>query len=494
MPIWSDPSTSKFYVTVGTSAADFITNGTNDDVEIQAAIDQVGRAGGGTVLLRTGTYTLNTTVNVLYSNVRITGEGWSAIVTLADNIAATVGSLAPVFRVGDGGTTTVSNIVFDNFQISGNKSNQTVGTYGIYMNKLVHDSAVHDMYIHDLRGKMIYNDGLLGNRNMRNQIKNNLLIDCSTGNNADDYDCIDNQNNDLTQVIGNICITPGDDGIDMGTGDHCKIIGNTVFGNSTATGIGSGIETDTCSNLVIADNNIYKATDYAIRCESQTAVQITGNNIYLAQMIGIELIAAKNCSVECNTIRRSSQSSNGAFSAIKLNTTGGVHSTNNKIAHNMIMEDGSNKAKYGIEEVDSNQNNNIITDNTLSGTFGTAPVLRNGSNSTFRRNEGSNGEGYYSPGNITGSVTFDRVNGESQTYTMTGNVTATYSNGVQPGDILRQTFIQDGTGSRTLTFPSNFKKAGGSLTLSTGASAVDTITAMWDGTNWREIGRVLNQS
>lgn len=62
------------------------------------------------------------------------------------------------------------------------------------------------------------------------------------------------------------------------------------------------------------------------------------------------------------------------------------------------------------------------------------------------------------------------------------------------GDKLRLILTQDATGSRTATWPSNFKKAGGTLTLSTGANAVDVIGMEWDGTYWRETSRSLNLS
>ena len=44
------------------------------------------------------------------------------------------------------------------------------------------------------------------------------------------------------------------------------------------------------------------------------------------------------------------------------------------------------------------------------------------------------------------------------------------------------------------SWPANFKKAGGTLTLSAGASAVDVIKMRWEGTNWREVSRALNLS
>lgn len=43
---------------------------------------------------------------------------------------------------------------------------------------------------------------------------------------------------------------------------------------------------------------------------------------------------------------------------------------------------------------------------------------------------------------------------------------------------------QDGTGSRTLTLPAGSKKEGGTLALSTAASAVDVLSFVYDGTSY----------
>lgn len=97
-------------------------------------------------------------------------------------------------------------------------------------------------------------------------------------------------------------------------------------------------------------------------------------------------------------------------------------------------------------------------------------------------------------GNVTGAITVNVASGNVVTATLTGNITPTLTAGEFAGQDMTLMLTQDGTGSRTVTWPSNFKKAGGTLTLSTGAGAVDLIRMKYDGTNWREIGRSLNQS
>lgn len=61
-------------VTVGASGTNYITDGTNDEVEIQQAINFVNVNGGGTVILSDGTYNIQTTRIVAKSDVILRGS------------------------------------------------------------------------------------------------------------------------------------------------------------------------------------------------------------------------------------------------------------------------------------------------------------------------------------------------------------------------------------------------------------------------------------
>lgn len=131
---------------------------------------------------------------------------------------------------------------------------------------------------------------------------------------------------------------------------------------------------------------------------------------------------------------------------------------------------------------------------TSSGSYGALSLPSSGSVNYCSNNVGLNPLFLYAQGNVTGATTFNRANGQQITATLTGNITVTLTAGQIPGDELVLELTQDATGSRTVTWPANFKKAGGSLTLSTAAGAVDVIKAAWDGTNWVEVSRALNVS
>lgn len=91
-------------------------------------------------------------------------------------------------------------------------------------------------------------------------------------------------------------------------------------------------------------------------------------------------------------------------------------------------------------------------------------------------------------GNITGATTANLANGNMQYGTLTGNVTFTFSgatNGSECEMVLSLT--QDGTGSRTITWPAAVKWAGGvAPTISTAASANDQFVFRTrdGGTTW----------
>lgn len=93
------------------------------------------------------------------------------------------------------------------------------------------------------------------------------------------------------------------------------------------------------------------------------------------------------------------------------------------------------------------------------------------------------GGDYWSPtvaaGSSGTSKTLDWRDGNTQLLTLTGNCTLTLSN---PQDGARYLIClkQDGTGSRTVTWPSSVKwPAGAAPTLTTGAGLVDVIALVW---------------
>jgi len=64
--------------------ADYVCDGTADEVEIQAAIDAVGNI-GGKILLLEGTYNIQSTDIVMDANITLAGCGWQTIINFGGN-------------------------------------------------------------------------------------------------------------------------------------------------------------------------------------------------------------------------------------------------------------------------------------------------------------------------------------------------------------------------------------------------------------------------
>ena len=90
---------------------------------------------------------------------------------------------------------------------------------------------------------------------------------------------------------------------------------------------------------------------------------------------------------------------------------------------------------------------------------------------------------------VTGTVGIDLNNGNVHSITLTGNATLTFDNPVATGDSSSFTLIvkQDGTGSRTITFPGSVAWAAATApTLTTTANRFDVLafTTVDGGTRW----------
>src|SRR3990172_3058090 len=107
--------------------ADYLCDGTDDDVQIQAAVNALP-AVSGKVLLTEGTFSISTPISVLKHNVTIEGQG------PATDIQAAAGAEGiDILRLGDGGVTTYANLRVANLRVSA--AAQKTANTGIKINK-----------------------------------------------------------------------------------------------------------------------------------------------------------------------------------------------------------------------------------------------------------------------------------------------------------------------------------------------------------------------
>ena len=93
------------------------------------------------------------------------------------------------------------------------------------------------------------------------------------------------------------------------------------------------------------------------------------------------------------------------------------------------------------------------------------------------------------------SISWDASANQVTSVTITDNRTMSAPTNLVDGAVYLLMIIQDGTGSRTMSFNAVFKFTGGTApTLTTTAAAKDILVFYSDGTNMYEIGRSLNVS
>ncbi len=92
------------------------------------------------------------------------------------------------------------------------------------------------------------------------------------------------------------------------------------------------------------------------------------------------------------------------------------------------------------------------------------------------------------------TITWNVKDGRSSVVTLGGNRTLGNPTNLHTGRNYVLIVKQDGTGSRTITWPTTPAPLfpGGAPTLSTGANAVDIFDFFYDGTNLIQVGRALN--
>ncbi len=505
-PITASTAVPGMYI-VGTtgSGADYITDGTADEVQINQAITAANGDGGGTVLILPGTY--NAAANItLKSGVNLIGCGYGTLIYLD------TASIKPA--------ASASNIVLSNFRVDGTNNDYSVDSMSLEIRNCS-DLTIDRVWCTNSYGFSIFVTADSSNTTERVRVNNCYFY--SIGN-QDTFG--GGPANSTGAIVKDIIITnnyiikditstsTNKNGWDMVAVTGLTFTGNTVYGH-----VNSGFEQDYPNQQIYANNRVYKpigagATDFAELAidtfgnggsPSPYAIIIEGNyveggRIRLSGKSGVLLVHAN---VNGNMVYSDAGASNqhgifleyafyinihgnnlegdGGDDGIRIDANSGAINATGNIIHAF---------SNGINDISANLTNNFSDNEIFNCTVGIAgsPL------GTVHNNIGANPVKRHAQGNVTGATTFNRINGDEITATLTGSITVTLTAATAVNDELTLVLTQDGTGGRTVTWPSNFKKAGGTLTLSTAASAVDVIKMKYDGSNWREVSRALNQS
>lgn len=243
-----------------TSKADYYTDGTDDQVQIQAAIDSLG-SGGGKILLKQGTYSLGAGLTFALSNLIFEGEGPTSRINF--NSAST-----PIaFKMAD--TSQRSNNRFKNFRIS---QQGTAGTGVAFEFSYFAQSLFENITTDGSNGGFLGNaGGTLYNR-FYNCTANVSGVGsygyktATTSNECAFYSCRTIGTSDTTGFIVaahstkmiDFCAEGISIGIDLqASGDDCTIVAPYLELNATNIKIAADVEATTVLGGVIIDGTTY---------------------------------------------------------------------------------------------------------------------------------------------------------------------------------------------------------------------------------------------
>jgi len=146
---------------------------------------------------------------------------------------------------------------------------------------------------------------------------------------------------------------------------------------------------------------------------------------------------------------------------------------------------GSFTGAVGEVTVDSDKDTVVVHDGSQAGGFAVAN-LKTAQEFTATQNFNAT---TLSDGS---TVAWDASANQVTSVTLGGNRTLGAASNQIDGGVYVISVIQDGTGSRTLAFNSNYKFVGGAApTVSTSANARDVLVFVSNGTNMFEIGRAI---
>lgn len=373
----------------------FNATGEQDNKIINEAIDVVGKAGGGRVLLRPGTYHIFDNVKTTYDNLTVMGTGWKTILKLADNVKMEgAGLLRSRFldnRSNDN-KDYFTNQHFIHLVLDGNKANGTffvnsVGNYGTYVDSSIEDVRAHDFPRYGLDPhESLFEELPFGSKKMSTPSNHFLIKDSLIDHNGQDGIVFENTID--STIVNNIVDSNHRHGINIVTESVRNQIKSNIISNNGANGLtiqpGQDIEKESNDNQV-EENTITGNQKNGLHIYRSKNTKIIKNTIDENGYYGIHLRASTNSEVIENSLNDNARASVNMFSGINLSGDETVFATYNLIAKNSLRASSLNTYKFGIVEHDAMNDFNQVIGNRFQSIK--KPVRMKGPHSVAKDNE-----------------------------------------------------------------------------------------------------------
>jgi len=394
--------TARFVVGTSTSRwtekdCNYLCDGTNDQEEINRAIQDLP-ASGGEIIILDGTYNIAAKINVNKNNVSIKGNGNSTILKRMWDSSSEEGVIT---------LNSVEGCRVQNLQIDGNKANCTSSNnYGIYLYSSNNNTITGNICKNAQIGISLYsssNENTITGNTCNNNSDNGIhLYSSSNENTITGNTCNNNAINGVflfsssnNTVTGNTCNNNVYNGVFLNSSNNNTITGNTCNNNSD-----NGIHLYSSSNEnTITGNTCNNNANNGIHLYSSNNNTITGNICKNAQ-IGISLYSSSNeNTITGNTCNNNSDNGIHLYSSNNNNTITGNTCNNNATngvflfssSNNTVTGNTCNNNVYNGVHLNSSNNNNTITGNTcIRGTGQTSDYVSYQHNTIILSGQGNN--------------------------------------------------------------------------------------------------------
>jgi len=278
---------------------------------------------------------------------------------------------------------------------------------------------------------------------------------------------------ELCTINACLCRGNGSEGIDIDGSEN--VVVNCAIRDNGANGIQCGI------SGLIASNQISNNTSNGIMIGYDADVLVDGNIIYDNGNYGIntEGTGNTNCIVSNNRIY---DNTGNIGIRIASGSTGWVLSGNLVTGHTTNISNLESTTKISVDATGTPAAGNLVRHNGTNPAWTSALTgLTTASFTEYQINGGSAVTGNFAP-NFT-------TNGQKQMVVLGASVSITSLTFPGAGNYILR-IVQDGTGSRVLTWPAAVQAPGGKtsgLVLSTGAGAVDVAAIYYDGSTARVV-------
>jgi len=428
------------------SKADQVCNGTNDEVQIAAAIAALP-AIGGEVVLSEGNFSIGAIIQLnLAANNHITIRGrgtTTSLNTTAGFVAATVFNVAGH-----------DNNIFRDFQID-MSATTTNGLEAITLNVGVQEILIDNVTFESATGSAILvNSGAdarlkITNCTFLNSGEAGILVTGSTTH-------VQITNNYFRFWAQNVAANKG---ISLVGSKNCVISNNILIGEDLDT---AGEMAISCFNQshrnTISGNTILNSNSDAIAINDSTNCVVIGNTVEGGQDVGISLQdAASECSIIGNTIFDTRNTCISVAVLTGINMVDAIIQGNNcdKTNDGVSGRDGITVATAGTGTI----RNVTITGNSISSVLGDGILLSLDVDNVLVSNNGF--------GNVSGSDIVDATDAGNTDIQIFGNNadfgTEFNTDGITAGTRTILSFIQ--TVDRTITFPDATDTLMGKLTV-----------------------------